>query len=69
MSDLVHCFELDGGELTEGPLAAPAMVGAFDPEDDGQSELLPGLPALPLDAVAATESSSRPSIAREDLIR
>src|SRR6266511_1538981 len=32
MNDLVHCLELDRGELTEGPLAAPAVVCAFDPK-------------------------------------
>src|SRR5436309_14119362 len=59
MSDLVHCLELDRGELTEGSLAAPAVVGAFDPGDDPQPELLPGLPALPVQHVVLEEREER----------
>ena len=39
-------FIFDRGELSEAALAPAAVVGAFDPGDDGQAEVLAGCPAL-----------------------
>src|SRR3972149_9235484 len=59
MSDLVDCLELDRGELTEGPLAAPAMVGPFDPGQDRKAKLLSRLPALPVQDVVLQQREER----------
>jgi hypothetical protein len=39
-------LELDRGELAEGALPPAVVVGAFDPGDDRQAELLAGGPGL-----------------------
>src|SRR6266511_2360891 len=59
MSDLMHCFELDRGESPQRSLTTPAMVGAFDPGDDGQAELFPRLPALAIEDVVLKQSEER----------
>src|SRR5436190_4085085 len=59
MRDLVHCLELDRGELTEGPLTTPAVVGAFDPEHDGQAELLSAAPASTVEHVPLQQREER----------
>ena len=45
---MVEQFELYGCELAEGALAASAVVGAFDPGDDRDAELVSGVPGLAL---------------------
>src|SRR5207244_7030846 len=57
MSDLVHCFELDRRELTEGALT-PA-VGAFDAEDDRQPELPSAAPAATVEHVVLKQREER----------
>ena len=39
------CFEFDRGQPSEGGLASAAVVGAFDPGDDGDPQLFAGVPA------------------------
>ena len=43
---LVDHLVLDRGELAEAALAAPAVVGLFDPGHDRQAQVLAGGPAL-----------------------
>jgi hypothetical protein len=45
----VNGFELDRCELAEGALATPPVVGPFDPDHDGQAQLLSCLPALTIE--------------------
>ena len=59
MSDLVHCLELDRGELAKGPLTAPAVVGPFDPDDDRESEFVAGGPVLAVEDVLLEQREER----------
>jgi hypothetical protein len=44
LSDCGECqLELDGGELAEGSLASPAVVGVLDPHEDRVGEQVEGL--------------------------
>ena len=45
LSGAVDCFEFDGGQPAQAYLPASAVVGAFDPGDDGNAQLLAGVPA------------------------
>jgi hypothetical protein len=38
MSNFVHGFELDRGELAESALTAPTVVGTLDPDDDREPQ-------------------------------
>ena len=44
-------FELDWGEFAESALSAATVVGAFDPGDDREAELVAGRPGLPVQDV------------------
>jgi hypothetical protein len=47
LGDCGECqLELDGGELAEGSLASPAVVGVLDPHEDRVGELGSRGPAL-----------------------
>ena len=46
MRGLVDCLVFDGCEAAEASLLSSAVVGALDPGDDGQPQLLAGGPAL-----------------------
>ena len=39
------CFEFGGGQPPQSELTASAVVGAFDPGDDGDAQLFAGVPA------------------------
>ena len=47
----LYCLKLDRGEPAEPALAAPTVVGSFDPGHDGQAQFLSGGPALPVQDV------------------
>jgi hypothetical protein len=53
---------LDRGQPAEAHLPASAVVGAFDPGDDGDAQLFPGVPAAavqaPLTAAKSTDRST-----------
>ncbi len=49
----------DWGQSAEGCLAAASVVGAFDPGDDREAELIAGGPALPIEHVALEEREER----------
>src|SRR5690349_13855267 len=55
----VDCFIFDGREFAQPSLPSPAMVGSLDPGCDGQSEFLPGEPALPVQDVLLQERKER----------
>src|SRR5712692_9084100 len=59
MSDLEDGLELDRGELAEAALAAPAVVGAFDPVDDLQPQLLSAAPASTVEHVLLEQGEER----------
>src|SRR5680860_776397 len=59
MSNLVHCFELYRGELAKGALAPAAVIGAFDPQDNREAQLLSRLPALTIEHVVLQQSEER----------
>ena len=46
-----HGLVFDGRQSAKGILATPAVVGAFDPGDDRDAEVLAGAPALPVEHV------------------
>ena len=52
-------FELDRGQSAEACLAASAVVGAFDPGDDRDAELVAGGPALPVEDVLLQQREER----------
>jgi len=55
LSDRFEEFTLDRCEASEAPLAAPPVIGPFDPAHHGQAELLPGLPPLSIEDVLLEE--------------
>src|SRR5438874_10175170 len=61
MSDLVDGLELDRGELAEGALTPPAVVGPFDPDHDRQAQLLSGGPSSAVEHVPTHLHWSEPS--------
>ena len=56
-------FELDRCELAEGALATPPVVGPFDPDHDGQAQLLSCLPALTIEDIVLNQRETRFSLA------
>jgi hypothetical protein len=48
-------LKFDRGEATESALAAPAVIGPFDPHDDGNAQLLTCRPALAVEHVELEE--------------
>src|SRR5689334_4006230 len=56
---LVDCLVFDGCEPSEGALAPAAVVGPLDPGDDGQPQVLTGLPALAVQGVLLQQGEER----------
>jgi type I restriction enzyme M protein len=52
-------FELDRGQSAEPALAAPTVVGPFDPDDDLNAEFLAGGPGVPVQHVELEEREER----------
>jgi hypothetical protein len=52
-------LELDRGEASEAVLPASAVVGVLDPGDDREPELLPDLPAAPVEDVLLQQREER----------
>ncbi len=49
----------DGGQSAEASLPSAAVVGAFDPGDDRDPEVLADLPALAVEDVLLQEAEER----------
>lgn len=65
VSGLMERFEFDGRESVTTISPPPAVVGLFDPDDDGEAELFAGLPAPTVQDVLlqqATNDSVVPKI-------
>jgi hypothetical protein len=52
-------FELDRGQSSQGELTASAVVGALDPGDDREAEIVSGRPTLPAEHVVLQEREER----------
>lgn len=59
MCGLVDGFKFDGGLSTQAALSAFAVVGLLDPGDDRETEVLAGVPALPVQDVLLQEREER----------
>jgi len=52
-------FVLDRGQSAESALPAASVVGAFDPDDDREAELLAAGPALPVEHILLQQREER----------